>query len=464
MIPVRRRKSESGFVLLFVFVVAAILAVMLYSQLPRAAFESQRIKEDLLIERGEQYKRAIRLFVRKINKYPVSIEQLENTNNVRFLRRRYLDPMTGKDEWRLIHVGPNMIFTDSLTKKRPQARTEKDKQAGLSPIGAPAETGPPADTTPVLSVVGRRGAADSSRMPGGGSEPQQDTNEQAEAQPAFETPPGYAPPPPPATGTQAGQPDSGAQAQAGFAGQPDDPNAQPGAVPGEVPGQSAAVQGPGGLQPGFTGQPGQPGSQQRGFQVQPGQPGFQPGAAIQPGRPGFPGFRPPMGQPGMQPGSQAQPGFQPAPQDPSDAGQDTSQPAPQPAYGQGNAYNPGSAVLGPRGGAANSPFQTPMINPMAGRDPQTGLPNNNAGSRAVDDSLRNPPGRFPGFPGNVNVGGGIAGVASKARADAIKIYKDRTKYNEWEFIYDPREDPLRSPIPGTGAAPPPGPRSLGSQN
>jgi len=459
MIAVRRRRSEPGFALLFVFVVAAILAVTLYSQLPRAAFESQRLKEGLLIDRGEQYKRAISLYVRKTSRYPVSIEQLENTDNLRFLRRRYVDPMTGKDEWRLIHVGPNMMFTDSLTKKLPQAQANKDKQAGFSQIGAPIDTGPPPDTIPVLSLVGRRGAADSSRMPGASSE--QNMNEQAEAQPAFETPPSAMP-------AEAVQPDSGAQTQVGVAGQPTDPNAQPGAVPGQAPGDNAALQGSGGLQPGFAGQAGQapgtvqPGSQPRGFPALPGQPGFQPGATIQPNQPGFPGFRPPTAQPVAAAGSQNQGGFDTPPQSSPDTGQDAAQPPPQPAYGQGNAYNPGSAVLGARGGMVNSPFQTPL-NPVAGTDPQTGLSNDNAGVRAVDATLRNTQSRFPGFPGNTNIGGGIAGVASKARADSIKVYKDRTKYNEWEFIYDPREDALRGPGMGSNVTPTQGFRPQGPQ-
>ena len=92
---------------------------MLYEQLPRVAFESQREKEQVLIDRGEQYKRAIQLYFVAFKKYPSKIEDLENTNNQRFLRRRYIDPMTGKDEWRLVHINAAGQYTDSLTQKPP---------------------------------------------------------------------------------------------------------------------------------------------------------------------------------------------------------------------------------------------------------------------------------------------------------------------------------------------------------
>ena len=38
------------------------------------------------------------------------------------------------------------------------------------------------------------------------------------------------------------------------------------------------------------------------------------------------------------------------------------------------------------------------------------------------------------------LGGGIAGVASKHDAEGIKIYKEKTNYKEWEFVYDPTKD------------------------
>jgi type II secretory pathway pseudopilin PulG len=88
----RSSRREAGYAMLLVFLMAAMIAIALYRELPRFAFEQQRAKEQLLIERGEQYKRAIQVFVRKMNRYPATIEELESTNNIRFLRKRYLDP------------------------------------------------------------------------------------------------------------------------------------------------------------------------------------------------------------------------------------------------------------------------------------------------------------------------------------------------------------------------------------
>lgn len=106
-------RAERGSALLIVFLFAAIIAIMLYEELPVAAFEAKRAKEQLLIDRGNEYAHAVKLFVRKTGTYPTSIDQLENTNNMRFLRNRYKDPLTGKDDWRLLHAGPGGQLIDS---------------------------------------------------------------------------------------------------------------------------------------------------------------------------------------------------------------------------------------------------------------------------------------------------------------------------------------------------------------
>lgn len=118
----RPRRRESGFALLLVFLMAAIISITLYMEIPRLAFQTQRNKEQLLMERGEQYKLAIRRFMQANKRWPASVDELENLNNRRFLRRRYKDPMTGKDEWRLVHIS-NGVLTDSKNTKQGDKKT-----------------------------------------------------------------------------------------------------------------------------------------------------------------------------------------------------------------------------------------------------------------------------------------------------------------------------------------------------
>src|SRR5580704_17403556 len=138
-----RKDGERGFALLLVFLMAAAVALVLYQQMPRVAFESEREKEQLLQDRGHEYVRAIQLYYIAFKKYPTKIEDLENTNNKRFLRRRYVDPMTGKDEWRLIHVNAAGQLVDSVVQKPPASPTAngQDPNNPSAPPGNGTGTG-----------------------------------------------------------------------------------------------------------------------------------------------------------------------------------------------------------------------------------------------------------------------------------------------------------------------------------
>jgi hypothetical protein len=59
------------------------------------------------MQRGKQYIRAIQLYYRKFGAYPPSIDALVKTNNIRFLRKKYIDPITGKDDWKPLLFGQN---------------------------------------------------------------------------------------------------------------------------------------------------------------------------------------------------------------------------------------------------------------------------------------------------------------------------------------------------------------------
>src|ERR1700683_3396707 len=149
MKPVRKKRRlaqrhERGFALLLVFLLASAVALMLYRQMPREAFESERDKEQMLIDRGEQYKRAIYLYyVQNNRQWPSKIEDLESTNNHRYLRHRYIDPFTGKDEWRLVHTNGTFL-TDSLVTPPPAqgpGATPGGGTPGPAGAGAAGSTG-----------------------------------------------------------------------------------------------------------------------------------------------------------------------------------------------------------------------------------------------------------------------------------------------------------------------------------
>ena len=101
----RQRQGEQGFMLVGLIVAIFFILLALSVAAPKVAQALRREKEVEAVHRGNQYVRAIRLYYRKFGHYPGSMEQLEKTNNIRFLRQRYIDPMTGKDDWRLIKVG-----------------------------------------------------------------------------------------------------------------------------------------------------------------------------------------------------------------------------------------------------------------------------------------------------------------------------------------------------------------------
>jgi len=97
--------SEAGYMLLAVVVMVALVLLALSVAAPVVARQLRREKEVESQHRAEEYVRAIQLYYRKTKSYPPSIKALENTNNVRFLRKQYVDPLTGKADWRLIHLG-----------------------------------------------------------------------------------------------------------------------------------------------------------------------------------------------------------------------------------------------------------------------------------------------------------------------------------------------------------------------
>ncbi len=402
----KARSKTQGYALLTVLFFAALAVIMLGMAVPRAAFEVQRAKEEELMYRGGQYARGVQLYFRKFRRYPARVEELENTNSIRFLRKRYVDPITKKDEWRLIHMGPAGMFTDSLVYDRPKKKKEgepespttmssvQSAQPGLDPTAGFV----PGAATPFTGMADRLRA----------------TNMLGQQQ--------------------------GAGAQ------------QPEGSGGPVPAPMYFNQ-PGGFnQPGVTGFPGQAGVPQ-GTVITPG--AFPQGAFPQ-------GTYPPGVNPGAFPGATGGPG--------------------QMLPGAGFLGGPGS---GPRPGGAPGSFPVsgqapggfgaggpPQISNEATRIIQQLLTTPRAGGLTGMQGMQGvqPASAFGGAAGGGGFGGGIAGVASKSEGHGIKVYMERETYNEWEFVYDYRKDPLMvgavaaSGMQGAGGVGQPGTHHPGTQS
>jgi type II secretory pathway pseudopilin PulG len=102
-----QKAGEQGFMLLGLIVAVALILIALSVAASKEAFTLRREREVESARRANQYVRAIQLYYKKFGSYPATIEQLENTNNIRYLRQRYVDPLTGKADYRLIPVGQN---------------------------------------------------------------------------------------------------------------------------------------------------------------------------------------------------------------------------------------------------------------------------------------------------------------------------------------------------------------------
>ena len=103
---ITERQGEQGFLLVGVIVLIALVLIGLSIAAPVVAKDLRREKELEAVHRGQQYTHAIRLYYLKFNSYPSSVKLLEGGQpKERYLRQHYLDPFTGKDDWKLIGVG-----------------------------------------------------------------------------------------------------------------------------------------------------------------------------------------------------------------------------------------------------------------------------------------------------------------------------------------------------------------------
>lgn len=99
----RQHARQRGYILLSLLLMVAAMLIAAATAATSIAFKIRRDREEEMIHRGAEYSRAIRRFTKKMGRYPARLEDLENTDGIRFLRKRYKDPITGRD-FKLLHM------------------------------------------------------------------------------------------------------------------------------------------------------------------------------------------------------------------------------------------------------------------------------------------------------------------------------------------------------------------------
>jgi hypothetical protein len=105
--------------------------------------------------------------------------------------------------------------------------------------------------------------------------------------------------------------------------------------------------------------------------------------------------------------------------------------------------------------AANLATQSSGADPNAPADP-----NNNSGSNSGSNSSTSAFGQS----GRTFGGGGIIGFSPKSSKQAIMIYKTKSHYNEWEFVYTPLNDLMMQQFVNPVESPPLQPGAPGFSN
>jgi len=91
--------------LLAVLFLMAIMILTALAVAPALIQQMKRDREEEMIHRGTEYERAIKKYYKKFGRYPANLDQLASTNQMRFLRRRYADPLSKEGQWKLLHYG-----------------------------------------------------------------------------------------------------------------------------------------------------------------------------------------------------------------------------------------------------------------------------------------------------------------------------------------------------------------------
>jgi hypothetical protein len=155
------RGPESGFAYVLAMMMVMALIIMSAVAAEKGIAQARRQREQLTIWRGEQYVRAIRMYYKKTQHYPQTIDDLKKgAVNIHFLRpEAYKNPMNREDgSWRFIYVNPAGQIIGSVRYANLQQMALivlNNGQMPALPTGQPASgTGATQPQTPATPPAG----------------------------------------------------------------------------------------------------------------------------------------------------------------------------------------------------------------------------------------------------------------------------------------------------------------------
>lgn len=122
------RSGEHGFAYLWTLLLVAFMGIGLTVGAEVYTTSVRRDKEKELLFIGHQFRDAIGRYYEGLLQggarvYPVRLDELlQDTRSPgarRYLRKRFVDPMTGKAEWGLVIIGGRIVGVHSLSEKEP---------------------------------------------------------------------------------------------------------------------------------------------------------------------------------------------------------------------------------------------------------------------------------------------------------------------------------------------------------
>lgn len=131
-----RRQRDGGYLLLAIMLMMALMIIAATALAPREVQQMKRDREEEMIHRGTEYARAIKKFYKKNGRYPASLDDLDK-GQIKYLRKRYKDPLTKDGKWRLLTYSDIATLTNATGPGTPAAALASQGGSGtLTPGGA----------------------------------------------------------------------------------------------------------------------------------------------------------------------------------------------------------------------------------------------------------------------------------------------------------------------------------------